>query len=66
MHKGVWQDNSVAESTNFASITTQFSELVLPLKKSGRQDQSHCQLLIARLGHFKLSQISTYELSKAR
>jgi integrase len=66
MHKGVWQDKSVAESTNFASITTQFAQLVLPLKKSGRQDQSRCLLLIERLGHLKLSQVTTQELSKAR
>jgi integrase len=66
MHKGVWQDNSVAESTNFANIILQFSETVLPKKKSGRQDQSRCQLLLDRLGYLKLTQISTYELSKAR
>ncbi len=66
MHKGTWQDNSIAESTNFASIIKQFSETVLPLKKSGRQDQSRCQLLIERLGHIKLSRVTTFELSKAR
>jgi hypothetical protein len=40
MHKGVWQNNSVAESTNFANIILQFSETVLP-KKSRADKINH-------------------------
>lgn len=66
MHKGIWQDNSVAESQKFVSLIHLYSSTVLPHKKSGRSDQSRCILLIEKFGHLKTSQVTTYELSKAR